>query len=84
MILILSIVMSLFYTNVHAQETDKNVRYEYKKYEKIDLGNLEVRGELIAPGDITVREAERQRFMMQMYERTQFDDFINKEIELVR
>jgi hypothetical protein len=58
--------------------------YEYKKYERFDLGNLEVKGQLIAPGDISVRERERKRFQLELYSRKDFDPFIRKDMESIR
>ena len=63
---------------------DEKVIYQYKKYEKFDLGNLEVKGQLIAPGDISVRERERKRFELELYNRKDFDGFIKKDIESLR
>ena len=58
--------------------------YQYKKYEKFDLGNLEVKGQLIAPGDISVRERERKRFELDLYTRKNFDTFQKKDIDSLR
>lgn len=63
---------------------DQKVIYQYKKYEKFDLGNMEVKGQLIAPGDISVRERERKRFEMDLYTRQHFDEFIEKDIDTLR
>ena len=59
---------------------EEKVIYQYKKYEKFDLGNLEVKGQLIAPGDISVRERERRRFELDLYSRKDFDAFIKKDV----
>jgi hypothetical protein len=63
---------------------EQKVIYQYKKYEKFDLGNLEVKGQLIAPGDISVRERERRRFEMDLFNRDNFDSFIAKDVESLR
>jgi len=63
---------------------EQKVIYQYKKYEKFDLGNLEVKGQLIAPGDISVRERERRRFELDLYSRKDFDSFIKKDVESLR
>lgn len=63
---------------------DEKVIYQYKKYEKFDLGNLEVKGQLIAPGDISVRERERRRFELDLFTRKDFDAFIKKDVESLR
>lgn len=67
-----------------APKTDQKVIYQYKKYEKFDLGNLEVKGQLIAPGDISVRERERKRFELDLYTRKNFDSFQKKDIDSLR
>jgi hypothetical protein len=63
---------------------DQKIIYHYKKYEKFDLGNLEVKGQLIAPGDISVRERERRRFELDLFSRKDFDAFIKKDVESLR
>lgn len=73
-----------FYMMGDAYGQDDKVIYQYKKYEKFDLGNLEVKGNLIAPGDISVRERERKRFELDLYNRKDFDAFITKDIESLR
>lgn len=65
-------------------QADEKVIYQYKKYEKFDLGNLEVKGNLIAPGDISVRERERRKFEMDLFNRQDFDSFAKKDIESLR
>jgi hypothetical protein len=77
--LILGVLISM-----SAISQDDKVIYQYKKYEKFDLGNLEVKGQLIAPGDISVRERERKRFEMDLYNRKDFDGFIKKDVESLR
>jgi hypothetical protein len=76
-------LFSLLLINDAFGEDDK-VIYQYKKYEKFDLGNLEVKGQLIAPGDISVRERERRRFEMDLFSRQDFDSFIKKDVETLR
>lgn len=62
----------------------KNVRIEYKKYEEIDLGNLEVRGQIIAPGDLSVSERSRKKFTRNLFERYNFNPEVKKDIENLR
>jgi hypothetical protein len=65
----------------HAEE---KVIYQYKKYEKFDLGDLEVKGQLIAPGDLTVRDRDRRRFELELYNRTDFEDMAAHDIQTLR
>lgn len=84
----LALSLGLFFLSpAFAQEappTEPKVIYQYKKYEKFDLGNLEVKGQLIAPGDISVRERERKRFELDLYTRKNFDTFQKKDVESLR
>jgi hypothetical protein len=63
---------------------DKNVIIEYKKYESFDLGNLEVKGQLLAPGDLSVKERDRKVFERALYERFDFDIESKKDIRNLR
>jgi hypothetical protein len=63
---------------------EERVIYEYKKYEKFDLGDLEVKGQLIAPGDLSVRERDRRRFELDLYNRAEFDDMTAHDINTLR
>lgn len=79
----LACVLSLYMMS-HAYGEEQKTIYQYKKYEKFDLGNLEVKGQLIAPGDISVRERERRRFELDLFSRKEFDSFIKKDVESLR
>jgi hypothetical protein len=72
----------LFSFAAFAQE--QKTIYEYKKYEKFDLGDLEVKGQLIAPGDLSVRERDRRRFELDLYNRADFDPNIKHDIQTLR
>ncbi len=67
-----------------ASAQEPPVIYQYKKYEKFDLGDLEVKGQLIAPGDLSVRERERRRFEVDLYNREHFDDLVADDIQTAR
>ena len=64
--------------------SEENVIYQYKKYEKFDLGDLEVKGQLVAPGDLSVRERDRRRFELDLYNRADFDPMIKHDIKTLR
>lgn len=80
----LSLLMTTPAFTQEPPKSESKVIYQYKKYEKFDLGNLEVKGQLIAPGDISVRERERKRFELDLYTRKNFDPFQKKDIESLR
>lgn len=78
------IMITFFVTSQIRAEVKEQIIYEYKKYEKFDLGNLEVKGELIAPGDISVRERDRKRFSTDFYIRDSFKSQILEDIKSLR
>jgi hypothetical protein len=77
----LSLLVFLISFGVFAEE---KVIYQYKKYEKFDLGDLEVKGQLISPGDLSVRERDRKRFELDLYNRADFDSMIKHDIKTLR
>jgi hypothetical protein len=62
----------------------KKVIYKYKEYEKFDLGDLEIKGSVIAPGDISVKERRRKVFERDLLHRDDFDKKIIDEIKFLR
>ena len=81
-LLILAFALS---ANLFAQEGQKKtVIIEYKKYEEIDLGNLEIKGQIIAPGDLSVSERSRKKFSRNLFERYNFNPEIKKDIKNLR
>jgi len=62
----------------------KNVKIRYKKYQAIDLGDLEIKGKIIAPGDISIKERSRRRFSRRLFERLDFDPESREDILNIR
>ncbi len=63
---------------------EPKVIIEYKKYESFDLGNLEVKGQILAPGDLSVRERDRKVFERPLYERYEFNKESKQDIRNLR
>lgn len=55
-------------------------KVEFKKYEKIDLGNISIDGEYVNPDDIMIKESERKTINEKLYERDNLDEFTDIEI----
>ena len=83
-IIIVSLISLMLSFSALAQEEKKNVIYKYKEYEVIDLGSLEIKGQIMAPGDLTVNERERQSFKRSLLEKNNFDFENRREIENLR
>ena len=76
------LILAVFFMgSAYAEE---KVIYQYKKYEKFDLGDMEVKGQLIAPGDLSVRERERRRFELDLYNRADFDPMTQHDLKTLR
>ena len=82
-ILLLTIALTSLSTFAQ-EEVKKNIIYKYKEYEVIDLGSLEIKGQIMAPGDLTVNERERQSFKRSLLEKNNFDFENRREIENLR
>ncbi|MFT6630374.1 MAG: hypothetical protein ACJAS4_000310 [Bacteriovoracaceae bacterium] len=80
--LVMTCVILCFAAPALAQS--KKVVYKYKEYEKFDLGDMEIKGKIIAPGDISVKERRRKVFERDLLHRDDFNKKIIDEIKFLR
>jgi hypothetical protein len=66
------------------ENNNPKVIYKYKNYEKFDLGNLEIKGSIIAPGDLSVKDRIRRTFSRDLCDRADFNREVIKEIKNLR
>lgn len=83
-LLLLSLIFNFSSWAQTPKGSKKNVIIKYKQYESFDLGNLEIKGKIIAPGDLSVKERQRKRFSRPLFERDQFDPEVRKDIQNLR
>ena len=69
----LFLVMGILGTLFQAQSQDVKTIVKYKKYEKVDLSLIDVKGKLQTPGDISVRNRKVIRFSRKIFSRRNFD-----------
>lgn len=81
---VLLLVLLFAFSPAKSLAEDKRVIYKYKQYEKFDLGDLEIKGSIIAPGDLSVKERRRKTFNRKLYRRYNFDKKIIQEIKFLR
>jgi hypothetical protein len=67
-----------------AASAKENVIYKYKQYEKFDLGDMEIKGSIIAPGDLSIKERRRKIFKRKLFQRKDFDKQIITDIKYIR
>jgi len=60
------------------------VIYKYRKYEKFDLGSMEIKGSIVAPGDLSVKERSRRTFSRDLYDRDNFNKEVIEDIRNLR
>lgn len=63
---------------------NEKVIYKYKQYEKFDLGDMEIKGSIVAPGDLTVKERRRKFFSRKLFKRTDFNKETLNDIQYLR
>lgn len=62
----------------------KNVKYEYKKYEKFDFSAIDIEGGANSPGDLSISPRFRKRFRNKIPERKNFHREMRKALDAVR
>ncbi len=77
-------ILTVFMMSLSCFGQDKNIRYEYKKFEKFDLDELGVEGEAGSPGDISVNPRSRDKFKNQLPERKNFNKELRKAVQGIR
>lgn len=78
------ILILLLLTHSTLSISKEKIIYKYKEYERFDLGDMEIKGSIIAPGDISVKERRRKIFHRKLYNRENYDSLIIKEIKYIR
>lgn len=79
--LILIMITFCFSSIVFAK---KEIKYEYKKYEKFDFNTIDIEGGGSSPGDLSISPRFRKRFRNKIPERKQFHREMKKALEAVR
>ena len=83
-ILLLTLSFSAFAQDEVIQKNGEKVIVKYKQYETFDLGDLEIKGEVIAPGDLSVKERQRKIFGRTLFDRDDFNPEIREDIKNLR
>lgn len=76
------IFLILFSGSVLAQK--KKINYEYKKYEKFDLGTMNIAGDNSSPGDLSITPRFRKNFKNKLPLRINFNKEMQKAIDTVK
>lgn len=74
----------LFVTGLASAQDGKNVKYEYKKFEKFDFEEIGVEGEAGSPGDLSISPRLRNEFRNKLPERPNFNPELKKAVDGIR
>lgn len=77
--IILSMILLFSSIAVYAQKKEKII---YKKRQTIDLGALEIDGELVSPGDFSINN-EKEKATELLFKRKNYNDRLRINIEYV-
>ncbi len=83
----LLVVISLSFFQVsfgQGPQPPQKIIYKYKKYEKFNLGDMSIKGDVITPGDISVKQRKFKRFSEGLFHRWHFRDMIKEDIRDIR
>lgn len=75
---------SFFALSQDEPPSDPSVNYEYQKYQKFDLGNLAIKGNILTPGDVSVRDRLPSSIVNDVFNRKDFNDNMNKDIQDIK
>ena len=69
---------------VFAQSKNKQVNYEYKKFERFDFEEIGVEGEAGSPGDLSIAPTPRKNYGNRLPERKSFNKEVRKSASGIR
>tara|TARA_Y100000296_G_C5176020_1_gene260110 strand:+ start:3243 stop:3518 length:276 start_codon:yes stop_codon:yes gene_type:complete len=76
-------ILLVFAFNAYPQKKSKIV-YKYKKFEKINLGEINVEGDLGAPGEVTISRRYLKKFKNRLPSKPNFNFEMMKGLERIR
>jgi hypothetical protein len=79
-----ALFLFIFFVASTYADDKKNIRYEYKKYEKFDFDEIGVEGEAGSPGDLSISPRLRNEFRNKLPERENFNREMKKAIDGIR
>ncbi len=74
------IFITIFILNSSAYSQDR-IRYQYKKRESIDLGELSLKGNVVSPGDLSSKKRDTRKLKFKIPVRKHFDDFMQNDLD---
>lgn len=72
-LLMITVLGVNFFHHCAVKAQEERIIYEYKQRETIDLGEMEIKGGVISPLDISINERDRTKFSRKIYDREHFN-----------
>ncbi len=73
-------VFTLLFFGLNLSFAQERVVEKYVKRQRVDLGNMEIEGEVLTPGDLSIQGDKRKRFRMKLYDRENFKYEIRNDV----
>lgn len=78
----LLLIVTFIATMAFAQK--KNVKYEYKKYEKFNFDSIDVSGNQSSPGDLSISPRFTRKYRNKIPERKNFNGEMKRALDSIR
>jgi hypothetical protein len=75
-------ILILCFSQIYAQE--KQINYEYKKFESFDFDEIGIDGSENSPGDLSISPRFRKEFKNRIPERKNFNKEINIALDAIK
>ena len=73
-------VITFIFLGINFSFAQEKIVEKYVKRQRVDLGNMEIEGEVLTPGDLSIQGDKRKRFRMRLYDRDDFKFEIRNDV----
>lgn len=80
----LILLLLVFHSMNVYSKTNKKVTYKYKKFERFDMDDLNIEGDMSNPGDLSIDPRFRRKFKNRLPSRPNFKREMLSSIEAIR
>ena len=78
------IILLILFSITSMAEEKKKIIYKYKQYEKFDMDDIQITGDLNGPGDLSINPRLRKKFRNRLPDKPHFNEEMIKNIDLLQ
>ena len=82
-IFLITIFITLPFQLIARSGKKAEIEYSYKKKEVFDFGEMTIRGQVITPGDLSIRGGKRKLFRSEFTVRKNFDPEVSSDLHQI-